>query len=165
MFSLTVVTFAYWVGGLKTTNKDSTATVKIGSAGSVESVVTVDTSSSDETLVPKKYSVKGETVDNVNFTFVVKWDGAGDNSGASGFEGKITAELVSVKVGEDEFKSLFTLRFTETPIISGTDTDFIVNLEFTDEPTNQKDYNKLATNTITVTIKFTVTPNQQPTGN
>lgn len=148
---VTTGTFAFWASGVTGSSESATGTVTIGSGDAVTTTVVVGDATNAGPLVPV-----GQTgTNNVDLTFGVDWDG----SGATGATGTLAVSVGTILIDGVDYSGLFTVTVTSGTgaITAGTNQNVVVNVEFTNEPADQTEYNAVATNDVIVTLTFNVT--------
>jgi hypothetical protein len=146
----TTGTFAYWASGVTGNNGSATGTVAIGSGDAVTTTVSVGNESSVGPLVPSTQT----GTNNVDLIFDVDWAG----SGATGATGTLVVTVDSVEINSVDYSHLFTVDVTLEPsIVAGTSLPYTVNVLFSSEPADLTEYNAVATESVVVTLTFTVT--------
>ena len=147
-------TFAFWASGITGSNDSATGTVTIGEGDAVTTEVNADNESDVGPLVPVDFE-GGSDVNNVDLTFDVAWTG----DGATGATGTLAVTVDSIEVDGVDKSGLFTVTVTSGTgaITAGTNQPVVVNVEFTNEPADQAEYNEVATNDLIVTLTYTVT--------
>jgi hypothetical protein len=149
---VTTGTFAFWASGVTGSNDSATGTVTIGTGDAVTTTVTVGNETSTGPLVPVGFE-GGSDVNNVDLIFEIDWDG----TGAEGATGTLVVTVDSIEVGGTDYSGLFTVDVSSQPsITAGTLFDYTVNVEFTNEPADQAEYDAVAGNDVVVTLTFTV---------
>eukprot|EP01156_Anaeramoeba_ignava_P024487 Anaeramoba_ignava/c8415_g1_i1.p5 GENE.c8415_g1_i1~~c8415_g1_i1.p5 ORF type:complete len:184 (-),score=18.00 c8415_g1_i1:2084-2635(-) len=168
MVALSGATFAYWASSVSGNNDSATGTITIGEGGAATTSVTVADETDGGLLVPSGNEDDVTTFDNVDLTFSVNWDAV--DAEASGAASTLSVSVDSVVIsggasdGQDILVGsvtgweLITVSVTsgEGAITEGIPVDVVVNVEFTNEPLNQAQYDAIANLAIVVTLTFTV---------
>lgn len=149
---VTTGTFAFWASSVTGNNDSATGTVTIGTGDAVTTTVVVNDETSGGPLVPVGFT----GTNDVDLTFGVDWTG----TGAEGATGTLAVTVDSIEVGGVDYSGLFTVTVvsgTGAITVDGTTQNVVVNVEFTNEPADQTEYNAVAGNDVVVTLTFTVT--------
>ncbi|CCV64240.1 hypothetical protein BN85406630 [Alteracholeplasma palmae J233] len=154
LLTLTGGAYAYWASTVSGSNSNAESNVTVDQAGVVTTTLNVTAEAQDKILVPVGKEKNGVSVSKVTSSFSILWSGIG----AEGTQGTLTATLLSVKAGGVEIdKTLFTLdNLSITKINVGTGKTVSLDIEFTNEPKDAKEYAKIAGKEITMTIQFSV---------
>ena len=147
-------TFAFWASGVTGNEDTATGTVTIGEGEAVTTEVNVNNETDGGTLVPVGFE-DGSDVNNVDLTFDVDWTG----DGATGATGVLAVTIDSIEVNGVDKSNLFNVTVTSGTgaITAGTTQEVEVNVEFTNEPADQSEYDEVATEDVIVSITFDVT--------
>ena len=156
LFTSATGTFAYWASSVLGDDSENTAIVDVGEGDAVTTTVTVSNQTDSGPLVPVGHT----GTNDVDLTFPVLWTSDNDAS-ADALTGTLAVTIDSVLINGVDYSHLFTVT-----VISGTGAitedasqDVVVNVEFTNEPADQTEYDLVATEDVVVTLTFTVTPN------
>ncbi|MFP4078750.1 MAG: hypothetical protein ACLFUQ_06380 [Candidatus Izemoplasmataceae bacterium] len=146
-------TFAYWASGITGNDDSATGTVTIGEGDEVTTTVAVGDESNGGPLVPVGFEGGGD-VSDVDLTFEVDWDG----TGASGATGTLSVITDSIEVNGTDYSDLFTVSVTsgDGAITAGSPQNVVVNVEFTNEPADEAEYDDVTTEDLIVTLTFDV---------
>ena len=147
-------TLAYWASNVAPWTEEATATVTVGEGDSITTVFTLD----DETDIGPLVPVGITGINNVDLTFPVLWTSDNEVT-ADAIAGSLAVTVDSTLIGVVDYSHLFTVTVTGTgAIMEDNSIDVNVNVEFTNEPTDATEYALVATESVVVTLTFTVTP-------
>ena len=161
---VTTGTFAYWATGVSVTQAAvNTPTVTIGSADTtIATTVTIDASGyTDGFLVPDGHE-GGSDVNTITFDITVNWDGdsSTDADGATGQLGVAVGQFTFPSVGYTEANAMFNVTESYpngTEIVVGGTLVIRITVYFENEPTDQDEYNNVASQNLSIPLTFTVT--------
>ncbi len=151
-------TYAYWASGVTGNTDDATASVTIGAGNAVTTTVSVaDLGLISGTLVPTGYENNPTTVDRVEMTFNVNWNG----TGAEGAIGTLAVTNVFSMTGlsQAQLDAMFSFEIVSGSgsITAGTAQNVTVRVIFANEPASKAIYDLVASGTLNLTVTFTVT--------
>lgn len=157
VIALATTAYAFWASKQNLTTDENTLTI-----GEDSSTLTTTTASLtvDDALVP----IGQGTPNTSEFTFNLLWanDGVGNNQ-----EGILSVEFTpsSLEIGtysaQTELTNMFTVSIQGDNTITRNSVakDFIVIIEFTNEPSTEAIYDQIKNGTLKFKLDFTVTPN------
>ena len=177
----TSATFAFWASGFTGNETTADGTITIGTGEAVNSTVNVTDVTDGTGLIPKSFD--DEANNDVNLTFNVTWVSE-DQDAVSGVVGTLTIRIIEIYIEDDGVKTLdnavrifelFTITVTLQdeseveinvegasgevefgPITENESTAITINVEFTDQPEDQAEYNLIAGNDLIITFEFQV---------
>ncbi len=157
--AVSTFTFAYWQNSIAndgTGTASGTITIGEGSDVAVETSVIVDNETGAGTLVPVGYAVEGTSVDNLDLTFSVLWEGTALD--VDGDTGELAVSVGTVKIDGNDVSGLFTISVASGngDITAGTAQDVVVHVIFANEPANQAAYEAIANGSLVISFTFAV---------
>ncbi len=155
---VTTGTFAYWASGVSGNNTSGEGTITVGSGETVTTTVNLSAATiGTGNLVPAGKAGTGE-VETIDIQFDVDWDSTGQD--ASGLTGDLAVSVDSVlNTSSADVSSLFNVAGLTGYTLTTDGAAQTVTLTITmNEPANQTEYDSVATEDVTFTFTFTVTP-------
>jgi hypothetical protein len=148
--------YAYWASSVAGNNDSATATVTVGDGEPVTTTVTVGDQTSGGPLVP--IGITG--TNDVDLTFSVLWESDNEAS-ADALLGQLGVTIDSIEINGVDYSGLFTVTVVsgEGSVTEDSAKDVVINVEFTNEPSDQTEYDLVAGEDLVITITFTVSPN------
>ncbi|MCF7926196.1 MAG: hypothetical protein K9L74_01280 [Candidatus Izimaplasma sp.] len=159
---VTTGTFAYWASSVTDGTNTVGGTVTVGTGEQVTTTVTVTAQSDlNGNLVPVGFE-DATKVNNLDLTFPVTW--TADQAGADGIVGNLNVTISNYAIGTltgTAVTDMFTVTITSGSgaITEGVSQNVIINVEFTNEPTDSTTYSQVAGNDLTFDVTFTASAN------
>ncbi len=157
--AVSTITFAYWQNAVAddaSNTASGTITIGEGADQAVTTTVTVGDQTSAGLLVPVGYADETTTFDNIDLTFNVLWEG--QSLDVDGDTGVLSATVNSVLVDGVSYAGLFTISVSsgDGAIVAGTAQNVVINVEFTNEPADQAEYDAIANGDLVISFTFAV---------
>lgn len=158
-FVFTTGTFAYWASSVAEGESTVSGTVEIGTGEDITTTVTVSAQSdTNGNLVPVGFE-DGTKINNLDLTFPVQWDA--DQDGIDGITGTLVVTIDNFVIGSlsgTDVTDMFTITVSsgDGAIVEGVSQDVVINVQFTNEPEDQTEYNIVAGSDLTFDVTFTV---------